>query len=103
MEFALCSRTFPPNRMTGIAAVTMTLFHAFTGVDTTFSFKVKGKQSCFTLMHEEPSLIFASNVICAFRLVFFVIVVLEPNFCFVAVALNPIFGKICVEFSMTYN
>lgn len=34
----------------------MALFHAFTGSDSTSSFKFKGKRSCCTLMHEVPSL-----------------------------------------------
>lgn len=34
----------------------MALFHAFTGSDSTSSFKFKGKRSCCTLMHEVPFL-----------------------------------------------
>lgn len=34
----------------------MALFHAFTGSDSTSSFKFKGKRSCCMLMHEVPSL-----------------------------------------------
>ena len=34
----------------------MALFHAFTGSDSTSSFKFKGKRSCCTLMHEVQSL-----------------------------------------------
>jgi hypothetical protein len=48
----------------------MALFHAFTGSDSTSSFKFKGKRYCCKLMHEVPSLMeeFATIVETSFQI-----------------------------------